>query len=117
MSFETGLNFELLLKNPAVSKRHCKTFLFEISCWKGKYVSYDPKCWALPFSSHSLIFIVRMISYRDDADKFWSEGFSSNLFDRIRQPSCFNSKFNFIFVQENTADSKKCNNCQIYFYH
>ena len=24
-----------------------------------------------------------MISYRDDADKFWSERFSSNLFDRI----------------------------------
>ena len=45
---------------------------------------YDPKWWALPFSSHSLIFIVRMISYRDDADKFWSEVFSSNLFDRTR---------------------------------
>ena len=28
MSFETGLNFELLLKNPAVSKRHCKKYFY-----------------------------------------------------------------------------------------
>ena len=28
MSFETGLNFELLLKNLAVSKRHCKKYFY-----------------------------------------------------------------------------------------
>ena len=73
ISFETGLNFELLRKNAPVSKRHFGEY-FYLELLAGKEIMpYDPKWWALPFSSHLLLFIVTMISYRDDADKVWSD--------------------------------------------
>ena len=83
MSLETGLNFELLHKTTAVSKRHCTGYLFlEFFCLKGKYVSYDAKWLVFPFSANFLIFIIKMISYTDDEDKVGSE--FKIFFDHIR---------------------------------
>ena len=75
MSLETGLNFELLHKNTAVSKRYCKGYFYHEFFWKGKYVSYDAKWLVFLFSVNVLIFIIKMISYMDDEDKVRSERF------------------------------------------
>ena len=54
MSFETGLNFELLLKNPAVSKRHCKTY-FYLKFLAGK----ESMCYMIQNGGHCLFHPIR----------------------------------------------------------